>query len=99
MAYDYRRVGVEAEFKDPIIAAVGDKDGDNVGGVGGGKGAWPWYRVGGGGAETGGEVTTHCDRFRCGSFMWGGEGQRLGVNFYVRALACLGVLRGYKWGG
>ena len=31
-----------------------------MGAVGGSEGAWPWYRVGGGGAEIGGEVTTHC---------------------------------------
>jgi len=73
---------------------VEDKDSDNVGGVRDSKGAWPWYGVGGGRAETGGEVTTHCVRFRCGLSMWGGKGQRLGVNFIRQVTS---VFEGVAW--
>jgi hypothetical protein len=65
------------ELNDPKIADVGDVDSDNVGGVGDSEGAWPWYRVGGGRAETGREVATNCVRFGCGSSMWGGKGSTL----------------------
>jgi hypothetical protein len=48
LAYD-DRLRVEAKLEDPKVASGdGDVDSDSVSSVRGSKGAWPWYRVGGG---------------------------------------------------
>ena len=56
MASDYG-LWVEAEIEDPAVAVLGNRDSNNVGGVGGSAGVWAMHWVAGVGA--GREAVTH----------------------------------------